>query len=173
MKWIRNEWRDEWYYMYGRTCGWIWDSGTDGWTEMGGRPGRWKESLLITLWYIVLLLLLLRYVLLGRVSCKLCAVRWVLYYELLWVVVSRYKFEYELKLMGHRRLVLLHGNLMILLQRLRVLFRDVRPIWGSGTNRCDEWRDRWTDGRVGVGVGGQRGKWLVHAHAWCECVECV
>ena len=33
---------------------------------MGGRPGRWKESLLIDLWYIVLLLLLLRYVLLGK-----------------------------------------------------------------------------------------------------------
>lgn len=29
-------------------------------------PGRWKESLLIDLWYIVLLLLLLRYVLLGK-----------------------------------------------------------------------------------------------------------
>ena len=43
-------------------------------------------------------------------------------------MLSRYKFEYELKLMGHRRLVLLHGNLMILLQLLRVLFRDVRPI---------------------------------------------
>ena len=57
-------------------------------------------------------------------SCVLCGEFCIMSCELpvigcelseLWVVVSRYKFVYELKLMGHRRLVLLHGNLMMLL----------------------------------------------------------